>query len=340
MSEYLIWWIDDNQDGEREKAANTLGEHLQSLSVKYSYPQDASEILSSNEYPDVDLILIDWKLNENEGVEYTAKGLTMAATVREQLVDTPIYGFSSESLETWSSPATDEQFQERLELNRLDSRNSAERLRDDIEDYRAIEDARGDEFGTLVATLNPPEDSESELKALIPREFSSGLKSDNTKRGGSRVEFAEWVSHRFLQTPGPLLNDTWTATRLGIDKESFESYIEILYDADVEHLQYDGIFSHSHERLWWSSELVSAIVDLNTSDSLISQLNKDAPEILGVSEDDIAECSLCGGQYPDTVAAVMEGEDAEEPTHYRCSHVHHSREGSFEDYRVVSETSQ
>lgn len=334
MSESLIWWIDDDQTGNREIASDTLGEQLDDLSTEFSKPNTASEELTNDEYPDADLVLIDWKLNENENAEYTGKGLTMAATVREHLVDTPIYGFSSENLENWSSPATHEQFQERLEVNRLSSLASAKRLRKDVKDFQILEATRGEGFANLVGTLNPPDEIVSKLKALIPREFSSGLQSDNTDRGGSVVEFGEWVNHRFLKTPGPLLNDIWVATRLGIDKDAFEQYTEKILTSETDNLLYDGVFSHTNERLWWDSTLIDAIVDLKEEDTYISQLNKDAPDILDVDSDDIATCSHCGEEFPDTVAAVLEGEDAKVPVHYHCSHVHHSREGSFEDYRV------
>lgn len=342
MSKHLIWWIDDNEDGRREEIAATLGEQLPTLSVEYSYPKKASDRLLSGDYPETDLVLVDWKLNENENenAEYTGKGLTMAATVREQLVDIPIYGFSSEELDSWSSPATDDQFQEQLPLSRLDSRETAERIGNDIRDYELIESARGNGFEALAETLNPPEGHVSDLKGIIPREFTTGLNSDSMEDGGSRNEFAEWVRQRFLCTPGLLLDDTWTATRLGISYESFDSYVDILLESNNDDLQYEGIFSHSHERLWWNSELVSAIVELNETGKLISELNKSAPEILEVDESDIAKCSVCGEQYPDTVVAVLEGENATEPAHYRCSSVHHSREGSFKDYRVKSRRDQ
>jgi len=336
MSESLIWWIDDDQTGDRKTAADTLGEQCEDLSTKFSKPDTASDELANGNNPNADLVLIDWKLNENEDAEYTARGLTMAATVREHLVDTPIYGFSSDSLENWSSPATHEQFQDRLEVNSLSSEYSAKRLQNDIEDYQKIEATRNEGFASLVGTLNPPDEIVSKLKALIPREFSSGLHLDNTKKGGSIVEFGEWVTHRFLKTPGPLLDDTWVATRLGIDKDAFEQYIETIVTSETDKLLYDGVFSHKNERLWWSSALIDAVVNLKDDDAYISQLNKDAPKILEVNSDDIASCSHCGEEFPDTVAAVLEGEDAKVPVHYHCSRVHHSREGSFEDYRVMT----
>lgn len=331
MDEYLIWWIDDNDEREVE-FADPMERKVDSLSVEFDHPKDATEELSQESFPDADLVLIDWMLNENGG--YVGKGLTMAGTVREHLDDVPIYGFSSEALDTWDSPATDDQFQDTLELGDLGTGETAERLVKDIEDYRTIDAARGEGFEELLDTLCPPEDERKSVGSLVPREFASGLKEETSDEGGSCVEFGKWVRRRFLTTPGPLINDTWTATQLGIKPDKLQKYEEELLEADSEYLCYGGVFSHTVDRRWWASELVSAIIELNTDGIPIRELKTSAPKILGVSDDDIAECSFCHEPYPDLLAAVIEGENADEPAHYQCSRVHHTREGSFEDYRI------
>ena len=331
MDKHLIWWIDDN-DGREVEFADPMEKKVDSLSVEFDHPREATEGLSQEDFPDADLVLIDWMLNENGG--YVGKGLTMAGTVREHLDDVPIYGFSSEALETWDSPATDDQFQDTLELRDLGTEETADRLIKDIEDYRTIEAARGKGFEKLLDILCPPEDERKSVGSLVPREFASGLKTDTSDEGGSCVEFGKWVRRRFLTTPGPLIDDNWAATQLGIKPDRLQKYEENLLEADSGNLCYEGIFSHTENRRWWASLLVSAIIELNTEGKPIRELKTSAPEILEVSNDDIAECSFCHEPYPDLVAAVIEGENANEPAHYQCSHVHHTREGSFEDYRI------
>ncbi|WP_224268578.1 response regulator [Haloprofundus salinisoli] len=335
MSDYVIWWIDDTES-RKEKHAEVLEEQMSNLSVIFTHPQKAAEKLNQNDHPDADLVLIDWMLNEQG--EFLGKGLTMAGSVREHLQNTPIYGFTGGSLNELRTPASEHQFQSTLPLKDISSRAGAKNLEGDINDYQRVEAARGDGLKALLATLNPPEGLDEELKSLIPRTFSNGLKTDPTEEGGSSLEFADWVRHRFLKTPGPLLDCNWTATKLGVKPDYLDQYITELYETEYGEFTYDGIFHHRINPLWWTSELIEAVVDLAQSrDQTIGEIHAAAPNLLGVDDDHHSICTACGDPHPDTVAASIEGKDATYPVHFHCSNLHHSREGGFEDYRTAED---
>ncbi|KZX50140.1 response regulator [Haloarcula sp. K1] len=338
MSDYTVWWIDD-RDNREKNFANVLEEQADPLSVEFSNPEDATEALQSNNQPDADLVLIDWVLHQNGG--YTGKGLTMAGTVRENLPQVPIYAFSGEAIDELQQPVSKSHFQWTCEVSDLVGVERATKLVNDLSDYEALESVRGEGFESLIETLNPPEAARQEVEAVIPREFNSGLKEDPTMKGGNKLAFMEWVCHRFRETPGPLWNKIWTATKLGLEVDVFDDYLEELYDTSYGEFTYDGIFSHWSGERWWSSEMIGAVVELNQDrDAPVGEICRTATKILDVPEDSIAYCRVCRDKYPETVAAQTEGKDARFPVHLICSNVHHSREGKFEDYRLVDEGAQ
>ncbi|WP_455450016.1 response regulator [Natrinema thermotolerans] len=333
MSEYSIWWIDDTPE-RKGTHSDVLEEQSESISVEFSGPEEATQDLSSGDTPRFDLVLIDWMLHEHGN--FFGKGLTMAGTVRENLPEIPIYAFTGGSLSDLRTPASQEHFQATFSVDDLISEDGVKNLEDDLQDFALIESVRGDSLEDLLGVLNPPEDVIEELEGVTPREFNSGLKEDQTQDGGSRIEFADWVRHRFLETPGPLWNKVWTATKLGLEVEAFNNYKQMLYETEYGDFTYDGVFSHRKETLWWSSELIGAIVELSQrQDKPVSEISRAAPDLFGARGEEIAHCRLCGDDFPETVAAGEKGENAKYPVHFRCSDIHHSREGAFEDYRVA-----
>lgn len=346
MSEdtFTIWWIDDETDRE-ENHAKPLEEFRDSLRVVFTEPEDAESFLYEDKSIDelevdgdrsIDLALIDWRLNQHG--EFPGKGLTMAGSVREQLADVPIYGFtggSTKDIQDLQNPSTDNHFQATYELKEIAREEGARLLEKDLRNYQQVKAARGEDFEALTETLSPPDGTLDELESVIPREFAQGLEQNRATEEGDHLRFVSWVRARFLETPGPLWDDMWTAVKVGIEPEIFDEYADQLVEAGSDDILYDGIFSHRCDRRWWSAEVIDAVVSLaEEDDKRIREINRDAAALLGVG-DDRATCSACGEPYPDTVAAVIEREDATEPVHYQCSHVHHTREGAFEDFRVA-----
>jgi len=333
MSEqFNIWWIDDEPDRE-EQAEEILEERNDKIQVEFESPEDIEEMQT-----EPDLALVDWKLDSED---YFGKGLSMEAKIREIHSETPVYGFSGDPSEVQDKSLTNERFDQGIfPLKALSDPDFTDRLVKDIQDYKSLSRAKGGGLDALFNCLEIPESDKKRVKSIIPREFSDGLKEDSTGEKGP-LQFSKWVVGRFLDTPGPLLNKTWVATTIGIRPKVFDNYwSEISKSATRKNLEYSGVFSHQVDTLIWESQLIETIVEIlseSEEHEMAQETHQMGIELLEPDEDDLSCCRVCGESFPETVAAAVEGESAEHPTHYHCSDVHHSREGSFKDYRVSND---
>lgn len=333
MSEYTVWWIDDNED--RMADAENLRQGLSDVRVAFHQPDQVIQQLDPNkedyeELGEIDLVLIDWKLHEQS--DFSGKGLTMAGRVREAHPGVPIYGFSSE-FEALRTGAGNDQFEALLRVRDLRGQENAELLKADLESFSTIEQQRFEGFESLIDVLNPPSGALEEIRSVVPREYIDGLKGSG-KRGDNAVNFANWIRYRFLETPGPLLDDTWAATKIGLTKSMLDGYADDLNNTEHEEITYDGVFSHRKGRRWWNTLLIDAVVALS-GDTQLRELNEFGTEVL--ETENIPICKVCQKKGPEIVAAGRNGRDADSPVHLLCSHVHHTREGAFEDYRISEE---
>jgi hypothetical protein len=322
-----MWWIDD--DPRRKKAKNSLEEKSDRFNIEFESPENIDEM---NTEPD--LALVDWKLNTDG---YSGKGLSMEAKIREMYPEVPIYGFSGEPDEAKDLSMTTERFDQGVfSFSTITGdKGFVDSIISDIEDYKTVSQARGEELDALYSALAVPKNDQKRVKSVIPREFSDGIRDGEE----SPLNFSQWVLDRFLETPGPLLDETWAATTLGIRPEAFEDYWDkLLSSSDVEDVEYSGVFSHQADFFIWESQMVEVLVSL-LSESKAAEMAQETcrmgANILDVAEEDISRCKVCDEKFPGTVAAAGEGESAKYPVHYHCSDVHHSREGSFKDYRVI-----
>ncbi|ELZ79506.1 hypothetical protein C455_07977 [Haloferax larsenii JCM 13917] len=334
MSEYTIWWIDDNES--RIEDSERLEDELNNATVQFTGPDKAIEQLNPEHeniegLDELDLVLIDWKLHEKS--KFPGKGLTMAGRVREVYPGVPIYGFSSE-ISALRAGAGDDQFEAIYEDSDLKGGDNAALIESDLEDYATIEAARGEGFEALIETLNPPEDAIEALRSVVPREYNNGLRSDPNVKGGSTIQFGRWIRSRFLQTPGPLIDNVWAATKIGLRPDQLEDYHDELNGTNRGEITYDGVFSHRVPDRWWSTSVIGAVVAIASDrEAQFGKLNTFGRDVFEV--DELPRCQVCGEELPETVAAGRDGRDAESQVHLRCSHVHHTREGEFEDYRIA-----
>jgi hypothetical protein len=82
--------------------------------------------------------------------------------------------------------------------------------------------------------------------------------------------------------------------------------------------------------------VIDAVVTISQEKEIdFGELKTVGKNVLGESE--VPKCRVCGEELPDILAAGKNGEDATNPVHLGCSHIHHSREGPFEDYRVAND---
>lgn len=345
MSEvYTAWWVDDDPD--REESAKVFEEGSDRLVVNFERASEVAEKLwfgsestdgearttnasgaprVSNE--SADIILLDWKLYEDG--RFGGTGKSIVGVLREKLPETPVYGLSSQP------DLIDESvFDDTFSVNKLVG--AAGQVVSDIDDYRRIE-ANGESIKTLVDCLNPPKTDIQQLERLVPREFTGGLTGKDSKTG---VEFARWVREDLLPRPGPLLDRTWTATKLGVKQDALDERKHVLLDADVENQTYSGVFEPS-KTLWWKSKLIDTLVDLNIEQGGNGQFTntwEEGAELLDADRDEQSTCAVCDEPFPETVAAADAGkESATYPVHFRCSDVYKSRMGSYADFRVVNE---
>lgn len=328
MTDYRIWWIDDRS--KREQKADDIEDRSESITVEFDISDDATTRIGDEDIPDVDLVLIDWVLDDDHDV--ISRGVSMEGILREHLPETPIYGFSGEKTEELEEAQNERRFEAVFDLREIISGGGIRKLESDIRNYDRLESIRGEGFEALRGTMDPPAEAQEQLKSIIPREFSGGLKQRSKTAGGSKIEFSHWVRERFLHTPGPLWNNQWLATKLGVSTDTLEYLIPRLQESDRD-IEYDGIFAHRVDDRWWSDEVIGAVVEV--ADGSVSDIQQVAPQLVPEKHREIAICRYCEEEYPDTVAAIKEGDNAKHPVHFRCSNVHHSREGPFEDYRVA-----
>lgn len=334
MSEhYQAWWIDDlesNKDDARE-----LGGQRSDFDVEFKTPDRLEEFDTSP-----DLVLVDWFLDQEELSNYD-RGISVEAKIREDHPNIPIYGFSGAISERNKEQFSRERFDHGIfERSELSETNAAGLLVEDLRDYEAIRDAEAHEFEILLNLLAVPEDDQASVESIIPREYSNGFKSPEEERPGDRLKFARWVRTRFLTTPGPLLNKTWAATQLGLNRDGFEKSREKFEEIDLPgDLKYTGVFSHRAGDRFWESQLMRGLAKLeeDTDTDLSSRETcRIGVTVLDVEEEDQAKCAVCEEEFPQTVATREVGDPAEFPVHYRHSNVHHSREGAFKDYRELA----
>ncbi|QGA84414.1 response regulator [Halomicrobium sp. LC1Hm] len=336
MNDYDVWWIDDSED--RRVASDALEDNSDDLTVTFDKPGVALDILTDKSKPvEYDLVLIDWKLQDHS--EFRGKGLTMMGRVREEMPAVPIYGFS-DAVDELRATAGDHQFDATYDASQLKSEDGATNVEKDLESYESIRHVEGAGLEPLLETLGAPKDAYEDLKSVIPREYANGIQAEGE---GSVREFAYWVRNRFVETPGPVLDNTWWATKIGLEKEALENHVDELTDVVDKPVLYDGVFDHRCDRRWWTSQAISSVVALaKDHGEHINELTMVGKDILGESEG-LSYCRVCElresseqiGGRPDILAAGREGEDADHPVHLGCSHIHHTREGAFEDYRVA-----
>lgn len=342
MSEpYTIWWIDDRSDS--RETADVLDEQSENLDILDIPPEEAVDRVglieeNSDDTSDIDpfsrpdMALIDWKLHEQS--DYTGKGTSMLGLLRDKFGKIPIYGFSAEP-----EDVNQERFLRVFNVEYFTRQGAAEDLIDDIKDFEKINEQADQGLDGLISTLEPPEDRIDELEPIIPRELSNGISGHKDGEVAGLQQFTEWVWKRFLHRPALVLNDQWTATKLGLTTDAFKEKKEILYEADVDQLRYTGVLSPEEDR-WWKYSIVQALIDIDKSrggDGTFETTWEKGADLFAESEEELARCEVCDKVLPETIAAPSPNSDEREPVHYRCSNIHHSREGSFADFRIFSE---
>lgn len=333
MSEgYEVWWIDDDES--RESQAQGLDEESDRLTVRPFLPEDIMGRLMSDE-SDVsapDLILTDWVLHQKS--DFGGDGLSVEGVIRGTLPEVPVYGFSAQYHDpSFERKRSERRFDRLFDLSDLTEPDAAARLISDIEDYEQIGDVKGEGLDALLDLLGTPSsDRADKLPTALPQEFTGGIPNGEEYEAGGILRFARWVRGELLGTPGLLWDRKLTATKLGLAEEAFQAE----YRNQFEDAGYRGIFASAVGPRWWRSDIIDILIDLSEdTDVDIQSPWRSGPEMLGADESEMAECEVCEEHYPETVGYLSIDDDEGFPVHYRCSVIEKTRDGVFDDIRLI-----
>lgn len=330
--EYEVWWIDDDES--RESQARGLDEESDRLTVHFFLPEEIMDRLVSDEsdVSEPDLILTDWVLHQKS--DFGGDGLSVEGVVRGALPEVPVYGFSAQYNDpSFERKRSERRFDRLFDLSDLTESDTAARLIGNIKDYRQIADVEGEGADALLDLLGAPSSDRAEkLPSALPQEFTGGIPNGEEYEAGGILRFARWVRGELLRTPGLLWDRKLTATKLGLTEEAFqEEYLDQFEDAE-----YSGIFASAVSPRWWRSDIIDILIDLSQdTDVDIQSPWRSGPEILGADKSEMAECEVCEENYPETVGYLSIDADDGFPVHYRCSVIEKTRDGVFDDLRLI-----
>lgn len=271
---------------------------------------------------ELDLIFIDFKLNEDTGVDAIfSVGSEMVSLVRTQFPDTPLYLLSVD-VEKSKQYERAEGFERKVGENYLSQTTTAYL---DIIDHATLKSVIiGRDIDKLLTdTLKAPLDVKDDLKnsihGSIRKYFSTPPRnSENHEKVniGPRVEFYRWFIDFFYRYPGFLLNEDACALYLGLTVDHFK-----MISTQFNEALYDGIFFNTFERRWWKSKIEDLIINLDNDGVLNSGAFSEASaKVLNAPPEGIATCAHCGLAYPEELAVT---EDTTDSTllmvHIKCS---------------------
>lgn len=277
---------------------------------------------SNSSPPEMDVIFIDFKLNEDRDAKAIFNiGPEIVSLVRAQFPDTPLY-LLSVKIDKHSEYERAEGFERQIGENYLSRTESAYA---DLTDHATLKSVITDKkIDNLIEhLLNTPEDVREDLKKSLPgsvrKYFSSSPKNaDGAEKPniGPRVEFYRWFIDYFYKYPGFLLSEDACALYLGISVDYFKS-ISNRFDEAL----YSGLFSKTFEPRWWKSKIEDLIILWDEHDLLNSgSFSEASAKVLSAPSDSLAVCVHCGAYRPEELALT---EDTTDSTlvmvHTRCS---------------------
>jgi len=339
----LIVWIDDDLDHSPD--ADILQEKMmkfnENVKVGFYHPEAFRRKIEEKE--DIDLFLVDDKLNRHrfEGERYRGKGISYIGLVRENYPDVPVYIFSAEpESKIYADLAyiSEREADSKLTYDAIQDRGHVILYYDAL-DYKRIRNTISEGLDKLIDLLSPPNIEKEKIRDLLPdilktSEFQ-GVRTEAV--AGRSLDFATWVRKALMKKPGFLYDLLYSATAIGMTKEAFKQRIE-----KFEPALYTGIFSKTLvDRLWWKTSLFDIVVEKakekkENKEKLPSDIRKLSVYAFDLKENDIAECAVCKGKFPDTVG-IRPQDGKKEPVHYRCSdeNPEYTKMLFFDDLRII-----
>lgn len=325
--EMRIVWVDD--DVTHKKDATFIEEKCEKLRVDFFHPKEFN--VKNNP---ADLFLIDDRLYQlaNKDNEHSNKqGLTLAAEIRVNFPEIPIYIFTndyfSKGIFGSLSQATEGLADEKIFYKDI-QRQGPQILYNDTLDYKRVREIERLNYKQLVGLLNPPEDSMDDLLNGFPEILKGGLRltEDTEKAAGNSLFYAKWIKKALLAFPGYVYDSLFAATSVGLKEELFEK------TPDFDNARYTGVFAHSRKPLWWKRKLNQILMNeaqksLKLAD--ITNLFSIAEKIYKLRDVEQLRCAVCNDKFPETVAYNKEDENERQPVHFSCSCVDYRKENKL-----------
>jgi CheY-like chemotaxis protein len=319
-AKYKFLWIDDAKD--RKNSLDTLKKRL-SADGEFLYvsekniTDEVDKVLSKSKF---DLILIDHFL-DNAKIKM---GSTMAEYIREQRPDCPIVCVTA------AGRATDIDFHKKsiyediFEVSSIS--NHYNTILSIAESYRKLVRKRPQKNDDLIKLMKVPKDVIEQIAIIIPEDIKRNYKDKSLL-----INISKWIRHELMSRPGFLYDDLWTATLIGIKKESLPKVKPLFEEA-----KYKGLFTDEDHPRWWQYKVRQLIYSIFPDDK------NNFPWILGhglenITTRDHSICYVCEKEFPETVGYTDEAANKLVPMHLRCSSIHPNFEVTlhFDDSRIM-----
>jgi hypothetical protein len=250
-----------------------------------------------------DAVLVDYQLTTQEkgATEPPASylGSLLVAAIRERFPAKPIILITRRSLAKQTddflaqAKDLDEAYDALVFKEAIDHSPELYRqmLRSLVAGYHTLR--RSETWADVVAALETPEYAKDELRRF-------GSPAGEPFRPAS---ISRWIRRVVLAFPGPLLDELWAATEVGIAPTSFRSKA---VEKWFEPARYTGAFALDHER-WWRgalrarAELFVREANATEPQTFVEAWNEAHPR----SPLTAAKCCVCGEPTNEAVCSVL-----------------------------------
>ena len=298
------------------------------------------------ENQEVDIILVDYKLNtkaDDLGETYSGLAPTIIGWLWIYYPITPIFLISQ--IITEEIAGEENQIFDLL-LPR-GSLNDASLFKNETENYRKLGQICPGSLTDIYTVLDTPDSSADLIELALPTEFKKGLSNDASSilqpqlTAPSPTRFAKWVRNQLLKNPGPLYDNLYAATALGMTLDYFENHFlkSLGYRPAFADARYKGVFANVAPTHWWKLEIYAFLFSQPSEDEItVTDSYREAAKILDVPNECRSTCIKCKSFFPETVA--MDADDRSErfQVHISCSYPDDSQLTSplFEQKRLVT----
>ncbi|MBE0471262.1 MAG: response regulator [Methyloprofundus sp.] len=326
MCRYKILFIDDeanDHSSSRKQLIDTLVKDTR-FDIEAVHPIDFQEILDR---PDTgttpyNLIIVDYKLGSKQsdsGSHYHSNGYAVTSLCKEKYPETPVYLIS----QILNKDVTlGEHYDKMLSHTFLTKSEGRDLLFSDCIHYATLNEK---DF-TLKELFRLPKDDIDVFYQALPIEFKNIDTSKQTRethevldKEPPTIRLAKWVNQVFLSRSGPLIDEDELAVLFGL-KKSDKCLSTLKERNEIKECLYTGIFSNSNHPKWWAQSIFNFASSLVDTENQIMPW-KQLPTILGMPDDCLSTCVVCGEKNPECIAYDSDDLPLEQgkPAHWKCT---------------------